>query len=50
MISVDYHPAGRWDLGYARVGSTKQSLDRQLAALAEAGIAEPRILSTRRPG
>jgi hypothetical protein len=40
---MDQHPAGSWDLGYARVSSTKQSLDRQLAALADTGILHPRI-------
>jgi DNA invertase Pin-like site-specific DNA recombinase len=31
------------DLGYARVSTVKQDLDRQVEALAEAGIARERI-------
>ncbi|MFI6368568.1 recombinase family protein [Nocardia sp. NPDC050630] len=43
MMVVDQHPASGLDLGYARVSSTKQSLNRQLVVLAEAGILGPRI-------
>ncbi|MGW4094441.1 recombinase family protein [Nocardia sp. NPDC004750] len=50
MVAVDQHPAGGWDLGYARVSSTKQSLDRQLAALVDAGIPDPRIYVDKRTG
>ncbi|MGW4094122.1 recombinase family protein [Nocardia sp. NPDC004750] len=47
---MDQHPAGGWDLGYARVSSTKQSLGRQLAALAAAGIPHPRIYMDKKTG
>ncbi|MEU7768141.1 recombinase family protein [Nocardia sp. NPDC049190] len=50
MVKVDQHPAGDWDLGYARVSSTKQSLGRQLAALADAGIPDPRIYVGKKTG
>ncbi|WP_280445135.1 recombinase family protein [Nocardia brasiliensis] len=50
MVAVDQHPAGGWDLGYARVGSTKQSLDRQLAALADVAIPDPRIYVDKKTG
>lgn len=50
MVTVDQHPAGGWDLGYARVSSTKQSLDRQLAALADARIPDPRVYVDKKTG
>lgn len=50
MMAVDQHPASGLDLGYARVSSTKQSLDRQLADLAEAGIPGPRIYVDKKTG
>lgn len=44
------HPPRGLDLGYARVSSTKQSLDRQLDALATAGISIDRVYSDKRTG
>lgn len=38
MVTGHQHPPRGLDLGYARISSTKQSLDRQLDALATAGI------------
>jgi DNA invertase Pin-like site-specific DNA recombinase len=38
------------DLGYARVSTAKQDLDRQLDALAKAGIAPERIYVDKRSG
>ncbi|MEV3960248.1 recombinase family protein [Nocardia sp. NPDC050193] len=50
MVTMDQRPAGDWDLGYARVSSAKQSLGRQLAALADAGIPNPRIYVDKKTG
>ncbi|GGK98015.1 recombinase family protein [Nocardia jinanensis] len=50
MMAAGRYPAGGWDLGYARVSSTKQSLDRQLAALTEAGILDSRIHVDKKTG
>lgn len=50
MVTVDQHPAGGLDLGYARVSSTKQILDRQPAALAAAGIPDPQVYVDKKTG
>jgi DNA invertase Pin-like site-specific DNA recombinase len=48
---ADAHdPAAGLDLGYARVSTTKQSLDRQLDALAAVGIPAERIYSDKKTG
>jgi DNA invertase Pin-like site-specific DNA recombinase len=44
------HPQGGLELGYARVSTTKQSLDRQLDALAAAGIPDERIYVDKKTG
>jgi DNA invertase Pin-like site-specific DNA recombinase len=44
------HPHGGLELGYARVSTTKQSLDRQLDALAAAGIPAERIYVGKKTG
>ncbi|MFB4284376.1 recombinase family protein [Nonomuraea sp. MTCD27] len=44
------HPMGGMDLGYARVSTTRQSLDRQLDALAAAGIGDERIYVDNKTG
>jgi DNA invertase Pin-like site-specific DNA recombinase len=44
------HPAGGLELGYARVSTTKQSLDRQLDALAEASIPADRVYTDKKTG
>ncbi|GAA1580688.1 recombinase family protein [Actinomadura kijaniata] len=44
------HPATGVDLGYARVSTTKQHLERQLAALAQAGIGDDRIYVDKKSG
>ncbi len=44
------HPRGGLDLGYARVSTTKQSLERQLDALAAAGIPDERIYTDKKTG
>lgn len=49
-VTLDQHSTDGWDLGYPLVGSTKQSLDRQLAALADAGIPAPRIYVDKKTG
>lgn len=41
---------GGLELGYARVSTTRQSLERQLAALEDAGIPAPRIYSDKKTG
>lgn len=50
MPSTDDHPPRGLDLGYARVSTTKQSLERQLAGLAAAGIPAERIWTDKRTG
>ncbi len=50
MASEHDHPASGLDLGYARVSTTKQSLDRQLDALAAAGIPNERIYADKKTG
>lgn len=44
------HPPRGLDLGYARVSTTKQSLERQLSALAAAGIPDARIFTDKKTG
>jgi DNA invertase Pin-like site-specific DNA recombinase len=44
------HPARGLDLGYARVSTTKQSLDRQLDALNGEGIPDERIWADKKTG
>lgn len=44
------HAARGFDLGYARVSTTKQSLERQLAALGEAGIHDDRLFVDKKTG
>jgi DNA invertase Pin-like site-specific DNA recombinase len=50
MGTSDRHPARGLDLGYARVSTTKQSLERQLAALNDAGIPDDRIYADKKTG
>jgi DNA invertase Pin-like site-specific DNA recombinase len=50
MARTDHHPPRGLDLGYARVSTTKQSLDRQLDALAAAGIPDERIFTDKKTG
>jgi DNA invertase Pin-like site-specific DNA recombinase len=46
----DQHPARGLDLGYARVSTIKQNLDRQLAALTAAGIPDRHIYTDKKTG
>jgi DNA invertase Pin-like site-specific DNA recombinase len=50
MGTSDRHPARGLDLGYARVSTTKQSLERQLASLNEAGIPDDRLYVDKKTG
>ena len=50
MTAAHEHPARGLDLGYARVSTTKQSLDRQLDALTAAGIPDKRIYTDKKTG
>jgi DNA invertase Pin-like site-specific DNA recombinase len=45
-----HHPPRGLDLGYARVSTTKQSLDRQLDALNTEGIPDERIWADKKTG
>ncbi|RZU54308.1 DNA invertase Pin-like site-specific DNA recombinase [Krasilnikovia cinnamomea] len=49
MTAAPHPPAGL-DLGYARVSTTKQSLERQLDALRTVGIPDERIFTDKRTG
>src|SRR6266536_3126122 len=50
MAAAPDHPGRGLDLGYARVSTTKQSLERQLDALAAAGIPAERIYTDKKTG
>ncbi|GAA2078400.1 recombinase family protein [Actinomadura alba] len=50
MSAGSDHPQGGLELGYARVSTTKQSLDRQLDALAATGIGDERIYVDKKTG
>ena len=50
MATTHDHPARGLDLGYARVSTTRQSLERQLDALAGAGIPAERIYTDKKTG
>ncbi|MEV4753420.1 recombinase family protein [Streptosporangium sp. NPDC049248] len=50
MASASDHPSRGLELGYARVSTTKQSLERQLDALAATGIPAERIYTDKRTG
>ncbi|HEY3732844.1 MAG TPA: recombinase family protein [Streptosporangiaceae bacterium] len=50
MRSGNGRPQRGLDLGYARVSTTRQSLERQLDALAAAGIPDERIYADKKTG
>jgi len=50
MVTSPGRPPRGLELGYARVSTTKQSLDRQLDALAAAGIPDERIWTDKKTG
>ncbi|QKW32536.1 recombinase family protein (plasmid) [Nocardiopsis flavescens] len=49
-METDDRPVTGLDLGYARVSTTKQHLERQLSALAQAGISDDRIYVDKKSG
>src|SRR5712692_5248385 len=50
MAAANDHAPRGLDLGYARVSTTKQSLERQLDALTAAGIPDERIYTDKKTG
>ena len=50
MENGDQHPPRGLDLGYARVSTTRQSLERQLDALTTEGIPDERIWTDKKTG
>jgi DNA invertase Pin-like site-specific DNA recombinase len=50
MASAPVHPVGGLELGYCRVSTTKQSLERQLDALAEVGLSGERVYVDKKTG
>lgn len=50
MTAAESRPPAGLELGYARVSTTKQSLERQLDALAVAGIPDERIFTDKKTG
>ncbi|MEV6670923.1 recombinase family protein [Streptomyces sp. NPDC051162] len=50
MGTDNHHPAGGLELAYARVSTTKQSLERQLDALNAAGIPDERTYVDKKSG
>jgi DNA invertase Pin-like site-specific DNA recombinase len=50
MANSNDHPRSGLDLGYARVSTTKQSLEGQLGALADAGIPDERTYVDKKTG
>jgi DNA invertase Pin-like site-specific DNA recombinase len=49
-VGSDAHPNNGLELGYARVSTTKQSLERQLDALTAQGIPDERIFVDKKTG
>ena len=49
-MSPDEHAVRGLDLGYCRVSTTKQSLERQLDAITTAGIPDERIFTDKKTG
>jgi len=50
VLGTDNRPTGGLELGYARVSTTKQSLERQLDSLGEVGIPEKQIYVDKKSG
>ncbi|GAA1914314.1 recombinase family protein [Streptantibioticus ferralitis] len=50
MPTDQRHPTGGLELGYCRVSTTKQSLERQLDALSNAGLPDERVYVDKKSG
>lgn len=50
MAADRRHPSGGLEVRYARISATKQSLERQLDALSDAGVSDKKIYGDKKSG